>query len=79
MRRWSGKEERGRWRRWRKRRRGDTRGGTGGGREEEDAMETEVVEEKEKAASEQGECSMYFFFNVGPLRTKTHYTVYVHV
>ena len=30
-----------------------------GQEEEEEAMETEVAEEKEEAASEQGECSMY--------------------
>ena len=33
-------------------------------------MEIEVAKEKEEAASEQGEGSVYFFFNQGSIGTK---------
>ena len=40
-------------------------------------MEIEVAKEREEAASEQGEGSVYFFLNRGSIGTKIQYTVYV--
>ena len=55
---------------------GGEEGGKGGGGGEtveegqEEAMEIEVAKEKEEAASEQGEGSVYFFLNQGSIGTK---------